>query len=101
METAGCTLNARIDRTIRTDPYGRCHIESMLWILLSFLLVPLSWTLIFAYNARTTKYKVCKGFKQYTPTKVEKRSGECTRDNFKERKLPSEIDYVVVSPLGG
>jgi len=50
-----------------------------------------------AYAARTAKHKRPKGYKPYTPTGLPyKRATENTRDNFKARKLPDEIDFVVI-----
>ena len=51
-----------------------------------------------AAQARSTKHRRPKGYQQYRPELQlpYKRVTDNTRDNFKARKLPDEIDFVVV-----
>lgn len=45
---------------------------------------------------RTERVRRPRGWRPFKPTKVERTAGDCTTDAFKERKLPEEIDYVVI-----
>ena len=52
---------------------------------------------IAAIIARRRTYAQPKGYRPFTPTKIERREGDDgTRDAFRERKLPENIDYVFV-----
>ena len=52
---------------------------------------------IAAIIARKRTYATPKGYRSFTPTKIERRKGDDgTRDAFRERKLPENIDYIFV-----
>ena len=49
-----------------------------------------------AVRARKTKHTRPRKYRPYTPMSVAHPSGDCTTDAFKPRKLPEEIDYVII-----
>ena len=49
-----------------------------------------------ACATRMTTHTAPKRYRPFTPATVEHAGGDCTTEAFKPRKLPAEIDYVVV-----